>query len=211
VRAAFQLCVLAACLSTFTMSYAQTNDEMPLPPILDNDFEGRLISEPTWVMPRPTQIDVDYRGSASRDYIAETQKLELLGLGNQKLSLICQTNTFTRRNRVTSVLSAAIDLDRRATKSVEPLQTASTKILRKKTIVIADKTISTYFVLAQNRLNIVFMERSTPRKIFNAAVKGQDVSLNLDGLPAFQTTLPKPNQDFKNFVKVCPAVQPKKK
>jgi hypothetical protein len=171
----------------------------------ETDMLGNEITEPTWVLKRAEERSVDTADAgSSANFVAELQWLELMGVGNQGITLSCQT---IRGDNSPAQLQVVFDADKTAdeAKSRMSIRTVSGRLT------IGDKTKAERMVWNLDTMKFAPNNRAVAKRIFNAAVRGDRVKLVTQGETRLDIQMPALNQDFKNFVKVCPAVQPKKK
>ena len=172
----------------------------------ETNFRGEEITSPTWVLERLQNMSVDSSDAGSAtDFVAEIQKLALKGVGNVGIVLSCQT--IMGDDSAPSRLNVAFDFDK--TKD----QARSRMRLRHISgrLKIADTSKAERWIWNPETMRVVPHSRKVPRRVFNAAVRGDRIALKALGEWQVDIELPEINQDFRDFVKLCPAVQPKKK
>lgn len=171
----------------------------------ETDVLGNEITEPTWVLKRTKEMSVDTADAgSSANFVAEQQWLELMGVGNQGITLSCQT---IRGDNSPARLQVVFDADKTIdeSKSRMSIRTVSGRLT------IGDKSKAERMIWNLDTMKYAPNNREVAKRIFNAAVRGDRVKLVTQGKTRVDIQMPALNQDFKNFVKVCPAVQPKKK
>ncbi len=173
----------------------------------ETDYRGVVISEPTWVLERPHAVTVDGSDAGSRmDFVAQQQWLILKGTGNSSITFSCQEIMGDADARVR--LQIAFDLDKQqdVAKSRMRLRQVTGRLTLGDSGSKAER-----FTWNTQTMKIVPNSRNVARRVFNAAVRGDHIKLKVSGKTYYDFKLPPVNDDFRAFVKVCPAVQPKAK
>lgn len=200
-----------ALLCTPFISHAQQDKtameirEIDDPLAAETDILGNEITEPTWVLKRLKEVSVDTSDAGSEtNFVAQQQWLELMGTGNVGITLSCQT---IMGDNSPARLQVVFDADKTANtaKSRMNVRTVTSRLT------VGDKTKPERMVWNIDTMKYAPNNRAVAKRIFNAAVRGDRVKLVTQGKTRVDVQMPALNQDFKNFVKVCPAVQPKKK
>lgn len=198
---------LGAMIALMFGAYAPVTvsaEEAVLP---DTDYRGVVISEPTWVLERTRTVGVDSSDAGNgTDFVAEQQWLVLKGAGNSAITLSCQEIMGDADARVR--LQVAFDLDKQKDISKSRMR------LRQVTgrLTLGDNSSkSERFLWNTQTMKVVPNSRNVARRVFNAAVRGDHIKLKVSGKTYYDFKLPELNDDFRAFVKVCPAVQPKAK
>lgn len=167
---------------------------------------GDVITAPTWVLERLLHMSVDSSDAGTQtDFVAEIQKLALKGVGNVGIVLSCQTKLGD--DGTAAALNVAFDFD----KSVDHGRSRMRLRHISGHLKIAGKSKAERWIWNPETMRVVPHSRKVPRRVFNAAVRGDRIQLKALGEWRIDIDLPEINQDFRDFVKLCPAVQPKKK
>ena len=183
---------------------AQTDEASNL--TVETNFRGEEITSPTWVLERLQTMSVDSSDAGSQtDFVAEIQKLALKGVGDVGIMLTCQT--IMGDDSAPSRLNVAFDFDKTKDRARSRMRLRHISGHLK----IADTSKVERWIWNPETMRVVPHSRNVPRRVFNAAVRGDRITLKALGEWQVDIELPEINQDFRDFVKLCPAVQPKKK
>ncbi len=203
---------LAAAAFTFVPCLALAQVEGELQPVtatgldVETNFRGEVITEPTWVLERLQEMSVDSSDAGTAtDFVAQIQKLALKGVGNVGIMLSCQT--ILGDDKSPARLNVAFDFD----KSADQHRTRMRIRHISGHLKIADKSKAERWIWNPETMRVVPHSRNVPRRVFNAAVRGDRIRLKALGKWQIDIDLPEINQDFRDFVKTCPVLRPKKK
>lgn len=196
--------VLALSAISLPNASAQEDQDTSTEIMPDTNIQGIVIDEATWVLERSRRMSVDSSDAGlGTDFVADQQWLVLKGTPKSAITFSCQQivgdeNAQTR-------LQIAFDLDKSQDEAKEKM------LLRHVTgqLTLGDKRKSERFVWNPGTMKMVPHSRNVARRVFNAAIRGDHIKLKTRGETYFDITLPEINQDFRDFVKVCPALQPK--
>lgn len=178
------------------------NDLMP-----ETTFQGEVIEEPTWVLDTPEIITYDGSDVGKRaDFASELQTLTLYGAGNQSVIFNCRVRLGDENFEPRFFIG--IDLDK--SKDPDSAYLAARAISARLTIG-DNKSKGDRWLWNPKTDRIMPVKHAVGRRIFNAAVRGDQIQIKLQGKKRLDVTLPSINEDFRNFVKICPPLQPKKK
>jgi hypothetical protein len=161
--------------------------------------------DPEWVLELPEEILVDSSDAGNAaDFNARVDKLTLAAGPNTSIILSCQVIQKDGQLR-DSRLNVGFDLD-----TEKDAYKRRMSIRRMSASLTLGEVKKTYrFQWNVDTDTIVPFDRSVARKVFNAAIRGEQIKLKISGKVRIDTTLPTLNEAFRTFAKNCPATQPK--
>lgn len=172
----------------------------PLTASAQTDIEPPASDKLTWVMTTPNIVSVDKAMTVRGDYVTVIDQIQLRGLPNKSLTISCTTNS--RGGAANSRMQIVFDFDSKKDEfrsRIKMRQIAGH-------LNLGTEKHQIRFMYNHKTASVVPIKRVIAIKVFNAAIRGEALKLKALGKTQFDIVLPKPNQDFVEFVKACPAL-----
>ncbi|MEL7230975.1 MAG: hypothetical protein AAGJ85_00520 [Pseudomonadota bacterium] len=194
------LSTLALAMAVLNNAYAQ---ETGMTVTRDDTIpeKSRVAGEWNLEIPEFRQVDSADAGREA-DFTAAIEKVSIDVGENKRIILTCQVIRQDGELRDTR-LQVGFDLDTSKQDFTRNLN------IRRKTgkVTIADNTLSYRFQWNVKTDTFVPFDRTLARRMFNAAVRGDNVKLRINSKLGFEIDLPEMNEDFKSFARGCPATK----
>lgn len=158
-----------------------------------------------WVLGADVIASVDSSDAGNKpNFVAQQKRISLEGGGKARITLSCQT---IEEEVDTARLQVVFDIDTSADKAKEKMLIRHINGKLK----IGDKSKNERMIWNPDTMKIVPHSRTVARRVYNAAIRGDTISLRALKETQFEFDLPPMNADFRTFAKSCPAVQSKRR
>lgn len=191
--------VLGASLLILGSATAQDAEITPSPQE-DTVVETSGVPDLEWFLETPMIMNVDSADAGlAPDFTALVEKVSLKTGTNTKLTLSCQVVREDGKLRDTR-LNVGFDLDTEKQDFKRRMSIRRTSA----NVTIGDNKDSYRFQWNINTDSMVPFDRVLARRIFNAAVRGDTLKLEVSRKTRIDVTLPEMNDAFRTFAKGCP-------